>query len=254
MLRLIFGFAVSIALLGSAIAEDWGGVVTPAVPTQIDYETSVTRVISGDASGDLIDQERVDTFALYGVTLPSTYGVVDTIRGQPLTLEGDPRISASCGSALQYASAPFLTIQTSPNSFASVTSFTLGDSTCPPGVVGARYSIPISNFARSSSVDALEAQIGAMSSELNAIAAYVPAIQQQMEETAWRGAAMAAALDSVGPAAGKRNRVGTNAATVNGETAVALNYVYAGDTMDVSAGVAYSEGEAISKVGVGISW
>jgi hypothetical protein len=142
---------------------------------------------------------------------------------------------------------------------------------CPASEGASLMWVPISAFARTSTVQALtgrvsavesglgaigtlSAQLGALSTHLSALAAYVPAIQQQMEQTTWRGAAMAAALDSVGPAAGKRNRLGTNAATVNGETAVALNYVYAGDTMDVSAGVAYSEGEAISKVGVGISW
>jgi hypothetical protein len=242
MRRIIFAALMSGLLVSVAAADDWSGV--PASGTSMPvgavgcYQDGVGFVsVPPCGSGTFIATPDVGPEPLPGsgiVALPS--GVTGANSFLFLFSQG----------VMQDASSPtgwtYVYGRTPLSAFAKSETVT---------AIGARVS---ALEAEVGTIATLNAQIGALSSELNAIASYIPAVQQQMEEATWRGAAMAAALDSVGPAAGKRNRLGTNAATVNGETAVALNYVYAGDTMDVSAGVAYSEGEAISKVGVGFSW
>lgn len=107
---------------------------------------------------------------------------------------------------------------------------------------------------------ALNAQMAAVTKDLaiisNQVASLVVA-QRETEKHAWIGSALASALVAVAPAEGKTNRLGINMATVQGQSAMGLNYAHVSGGWDVNAGVAISTSQsryAEGRVGVGFSW
>lgn len=135
------------------------------------------------------------------------------------------------------------------------------DPTAPSGYQAIEFRVPISEFARASTVSdfsarmtSAEAQLTAIQDGVSELAAYVPIAIGDLQQEARAGAAMAASLETVAPAAGSKNRLGFNSATYNGETAVSMSYVRQEGRVDISAGVAISGDETLVKGGVGFSW
>jgi autotransporter adhesin len=99
-----------------------------------------------------------------------------------------------------------------------------------------------------------EAQLTAIQDGVTELASYVPLAIDDLQREARAGAAMAASLETVAPAAGSKNRLGFHSATYNGETAVSMSYVRQEGRVDISAGIAISGDETLVKGGVGFSW
>lgn len=98
------------------------------------------------------------------------------------------------------------------------------------------WNIPLSEFARSDTVEALRDQLHSSQKLIN------------------RVAALASVTDTVMPQNGDKNRVAVNVANFKDQTAVGINYVRLVGDFDVSASYARSGSEDLGKVGVGFSW
>ncbi len=128
--------------------------------------------------------------------------------------------------------------------------------------------VPLTAFARSSTVTALGASVSALSARIsgaeaqlvaiqNSVAGFEAFIPEALENTrreAVEGSATAAAMTTVAPADGKANRIGFNTATYNGSTAVAVSYSRAAGDVDFNVGVAMAGDNAMVKAGAGFSW
>lgn len=181
-----------------------------------------------------------------GVTIPNGNGWIITNTGpnQPKTqLNGSEAINASCF---------------------SVASFPTG-SKCPSGIQQDAF-IPLSEFARSSTVEKLRDQIAALSvpsvdftqlqNSLNGlrddvdVLSALPADFTQLQNSL----ALASALDIVLPPDGQSNRLGFSVSHVADRQAVGLSYGHVSGDFDFGASVAFTEGDVAGKVAAGYSW
>jgi hypothetical protein len=246
----IAAVALSAVLSASAGAEDWTGVGFPGM-----FFSSETAPVCLGPSGVRV------TLSAPGAQCPAGY-LADS------------------------GSAPFLMPLYSvlpsgaghPQSSLGVEFFgAVPDASVASGYVTHRGRLLLSEFARSDTVNslasrvsaveaglatmpsasdlsAINARISSAESDLAALATFIPEALQDMQKEARAGAAMAASLETVAPAAGSKNRLGFNSANYNGETAFSVSYVRQEGQIDVSAGVAISGDEAMVKGGIGLSW
>lgn len=147
------------------------------------------------------------------------------------------------------------------------------------------FSVPISEFAMSSTVDALASSVDVLNTsisqmqsdlalvqagyfelqtELNTQKFAIETIQIGLTKTLQiidsesrrldRVGAMSAVIHGPMPQQGKTQRLGGDVATYNGETAFGLSYTRVSGPLDFGVSYAQSGSENIGRVGAGISW
>jgi hypothetical protein len=122
---------------------------------------------------------------------------------------------------------------------------------CPLGISSAYAYVPITAFARSSTVEALGGEVAGLGADVARLQA---AIGDPLTRRLFRGVALASALDFQSPAAGKSNRIGGAMATTHGQLAGALTFTHRQGRLDVSFGGAFTSTDILAKAAVGLSW
>lgn len=96
------------------------------------------------------------------------------------------------------------------------------------------------------------------SQRLSALDQRMTGLEQKTEildDKIGRVGAMAAALSTQRPAPGKTLRLGLDTGFFDGKAAIGINgSAFVAGSIDVGAGVAFSGGQAMGKVGVGLNW
>lgn len=107
---------------------------------------------------------------------------------------------------------------------------------------------------------AFATQMASVTQSLSAISNEISGLmnqQRQTEKHAWIGSALASALVVMPPAEGKANRLGMATATVQGQSAIGLNYSHVAGAWDFGAGAAVSTSHSKyveGRVSFGFSW
>ncbi len=121
------------------------------------------------------------------------------------------------------------------------------DPAAPGGISYMQGSIPLSQFAQASAVDA---DIAATNSRLDALSIRI----DQSQRVAFQGVALAASLNLAPPSSGKQNRLAFGVGTFARQSAVSVNYTRQAGTFDFGIAAAFADGQALGKAGMGFNW
>jgi hypothetical protein len=122
---------------------------------------------------------------------------------------------------------------------------------CALGVEDAVAFVPITAFARSSTVEALSGTVAGLSFD---VARLQTAMGDPLTKRLFRGVALASALDFQSPAPGASNRLGGAVTTTHGQVAGSVAFTHRQGKFDVSAGAAFTSTDVLGKAAAGFSW
>jgi hypothetical protein len=122
---------------------------------------------------------------------------------------------------------------------------------CPLGTSFGYAFVPITAFARSSSVESVSADVAAIGADVARLQA---AMGDPLTRRLFRGVALASALDFQSPAPGKSNRLGGAVTTTHGQVAGSVTYTRLQGDFDMSAGAAFTSTDVLGKAAAGFSW
>lgn len=123
---------------------------------------------------------------------------------------------------------------------------------CPQGTVQSAY-VPLSEFARSSTVVGLSERVNALDGEVASVAAGLQGLTQQVDGLN-KSVALSSALDIMLPVNGEQNRLGLQVTDIAGENGLGLSYSHVSGNIDVGVSLAAVGPERAGKVGIGFSW
>jgi hypothetical protein len=216
------------------------------------FRTFVTVALTGLASGNASAQQWNDAIQFNNNSVvPLVGGAVPNATAAAVSIQ-----MAECPSG-----TPFPTFSFS-NFGGKGIPFTPGVTCAATGTM----NINIDEFARASTVTSQFQQTQAGLTALRQQTQNALSSLQQQSQTglaavqadASRAAALSTSLTAMMPAEGHKNRVGTEFATVGGETAFGLSYTHLSGPVDLNLGVAVGVhgpgGEALARGGFGYSW
>jgi hypothetical protein len=122
---------------------------------------------------------------------------------------------------------------------------------CPIGVSYAYGYVPITAFARSSTVESLSGTVAGLGADVARLQA---ALGDPLTKRIFRGVALASALDFQSPAPGASNRLGGAVTTTHGQVAGAVSFTRQQGKFDLSAGAAFTSKDVLGKAAAGFSW
>ena len=122
----------------------------------------------------------------------------------------------------------------------------------PNGRRGASY-VRLSDFARSRSVEELEARLTALDQNSASLTQF-NALRTRSDRQANRSVALASALQAPSPAPGATFRAGVEFGFAGEEQAIGVNFSTRRGKFDFSASGAFADGSSAARAGGGISW
>lgn len=123
---------------------------------------------------------------------------------------------------------------------------------CPEGVQQDAF-VPLSEFARSSTVLGLSQRVDGVEASFASAMGSLQGLAQQVDGLN-KSVALSSALDIVLPVNGHQNRLGFQATDIAGENGLGLSYAHASGNFDIGLSVAAVGPEQAGKVGIGFSW
>jgi hypothetical protein len=250
-MRTLFLFAILTCLATPLAAQDWSGQAL--APESIgnlpgpNFDSSTARTGPYDVTPSYVQplQYTCTSFGFFGPTAtpgPCVNGGVNSYT--PPVVNGTTQPSPqSIGAVPSGATA-----------VGSLVGVTAGgaypDAAAPGGVSYFSANIPLTAFATSQSVSALNTRMNGFIAAQQAFNASVV----QTDNRLTRGLAMAAALALEGPIDGRSNRIAIGGGTFGRREAISLNYSHRQGPYDAGIAVSYSGGDALGKAAVGFSW